>query len=430
MRCVFFFGLLRFGFGLIVNETGVVPPKVMQHYHMTAQFGTQASDQSYNRTFPLMLIKPANGCRNIKNGDDLAGTIVLVLRGVCNYIDKALNVKKYGGLGMVLGNTVNDEPLIWMEGSGDIPFPCVFVTKHTYDSALTDIRNDVVGTVIVTISTIKNVPSPNMQNFPSLMRIITYLLIIFPFVWALLTIKHVCRRNMQASREQRVRKKLIRNIPEILFTKDLLDAHSDDTGGDLTRRGRLTNNNCPICMECFEEQTKIKMLQCEHGFHSECIDPWIVEQSDSCPICRQSVLEKLDTQHLQSCCCCCRCPLWRERNDEELGQPLLETEVEEENYLDVEASVVENPGAGELESNLDRDVSLHRVPQFQEADPVLNANEEDISEVYREVTFEVNVASYEDHRTKSAGGVPDIVKKIVKFEESKYDGRGFRSTDL
>ena len=49
---------------------------------------------------------------------------------------------------------------------------------------------------------------------------------------------------------------------------------------------------CPICIVDFEEGDDIRLLPCEgkHSFHQQCVDPWLLTLSSSCPICRQGAL--------------------------------------------------------------------------------------------------------------------------------------------
>lgn len=49
---------------------------------------------------------------------------------------------------------------------------------------------------------------------------------------------------------------------------------------------------CPICIVEFEEGDDIRLLPCEgkHSFHQQCVDPWLLKLSSSCPICRHGKL--------------------------------------------------------------------------------------------------------------------------------------------
>ncbi len=52
---------------------------------------------------------------------------------------------------------------------------------------------------------------------------------------------------------------------------------------------------CPICIVDFENGDDVRVLPCEgkHRFHQECVDPWLLELSTSCPICRAGKQLKL-----------------------------------------------------------------------------------------------------------------------------------------
>jgi hypothetical protein len=49
---------------------------------------------------------------------------------------------------------------------------------------------------------------------------------------------------------------------------------------------------CPICLIEFEEGDDIRVLPCEkeHVYHKTCIDPWLLDVSSSCPLCRKGTL--------------------------------------------------------------------------------------------------------------------------------------------
>lgn len=48
------------------------------------------------------------------------------------------------------------------------------------------------------------------------------------------------------------------------------------------------NKECPVCLNDFAEQEKVKILPCNHIYHEPCIDPWVIDH-DTCPHCRASI---------------------------------------------------------------------------------------------------------------------------------------------
>lgn len=310
------------GFALVLNETALNPPRLSLFSHMTATFGLQPDDSRYYRESKLVVINPEDGCldsnENINNAEDLRGNIVLVKRGDCEFFKKCWEVAMAGGIACVVGNNEPDDmTLIQMnkkkDESRDLDIPCVFVTEHTYNIAREAVEDDGEGTVYAIIS---HDGEEALPFFPNLMKIVTYLLIVFPAVWALLTIMHFCRRDFLNRRARNERKQRNRRIPEVVFTKELLKSNNEEapegkesevcTGkGSRGPKRQLTNSSCPICLSNFEENTKIKMLPCNHGFHSQCINPWIGDHSDSCPICRTTILDKLPPADRQRTCCPC-----------------------------------------------------------------------------------------------------------------------------
>ncbi|GME65468.1 hypothetical protein GTA08_BOTSDO05255 [Neofusicoccum parvum] len=43
---------------------------------------------------------------------------------------------------------------------------------------------------------------------------------------------------------------------------------------------------CTICTEEFEPGQDVRVLPCDHKFHPACIDPWLLNVSGTCPLCR------------------------------------------------------------------------------------------------------------------------------------------------
>lgn len=57
----------------------------------------------------------------------------------------------------------------------------------------------------------------------------------------------------------------------------------------------IGRETCPICIVDFEDGDDVRVLPCEgkHAFHQTCVDPWLLELSSSCPICRHGTLHTL-----------------------------------------------------------------------------------------------------------------------------------------
>jgi Ring finger domain len=54
-------------------------------------------------------------------------------------------------------------------------------------------------------------------------------------------------------------------------------------------RGEMRFEECSICLERFSEESLLRPLECGHYFHLECIDPWLLNRSNRCPICKQEI---------------------------------------------------------------------------------------------------------------------------------------------
>lgn len=51
----------------------------------------------------------------------------------------------------------------------------------------------------------------------------------------------------------------------------------------------IGHETCPICILDFEPGDDLRVLPCDgrHRFHQACVDPWLLELSSSCPLCRE-----------------------------------------------------------------------------------------------------------------------------------------------
>lgn len=49
---------------------------------------------------------------------------------------------------------------------------------------------------------------------------------------------------------------------------------------------------CHVCLEKFVALDVVRVLKCQHGFHQTCIDKWLTEGQNRCPLCRAVPVER------------------------------------------------------------------------------------------------------------------------------------------
>lgn len=308
--------------GLLLNETMEKPNILSLYYHVTATFGIQSWSPEYVVSAPLVAVEPQDGCSNATNWAELEGAIGIVKRGDCLDFDKAWNVAAAGAVGMIVGNSEPNWLLKMTKAPGedrDVNIPCVFITGWDYDAAIAKISDKPRGSVVATISSLGEYSIEHTWFTLSFPRIASYLLLIMLMIGGLVTVGRFCCRICA----RRPALKKAKGIPEVLYSIELVGG----AGERKWNRRRMTDTKCSICLENFKEQERIKLLPCGHGFHSECIEPWIANHKDSCPICRQTVTDKLGVEYI---CCSCSiscCPHSRvvsEVDPEALGNQALE----------------------------------------------------------------------------------------------------------
>lgn len=71
---------------------------------------------------------------------------------------------------------------------------------------------------------------------------------------------------------------------------DVTNADGTDDSGNL---------GCSICTEDFIQGEEVRVLPCNHKFHPDCVDPWLLNVSGTCPLCRIDLRPK-DAQNAEA----------------------------------------------------------------------------------------------------------------------------------
>jgi hypothetical protein len=183
--------------------------------------------------------------------------------GNCSFDVKVLNAQSAGFAAVIIYNSESDN-LIKMSSNGMVPIliPSVFVGHST-------------GLEISKYFTFVNKTYAIINNDDSDLN---YLLIPFVSVVTICFLVAICifiiklALHCHKVRKNRVPKSALRKIP----TKKYQKTDKYDT--------------CPICLNEYEEGVKIRLLPCEHVYHIECIDKWLLRNNRFCPVCKRRVL--------------------------------------------------------------------------------------------------------------------------------------------
>jgi len=77
---------------------------------------------------------------------------------------------------------------------------------------------------------------------------------------------------------------------EITSSPDRMLPLQHQTLSPLNNDSLSFNAMCSICLEEYEPREKIRVLPCQHMFHTECILPWLTERFPNCPLCKAQII--------------------------------------------------------------------------------------------------------------------------------------------
>ena len=72
--------------------------------------------------------------------------------------------------------------------------------------------------------------------------------------------------------------------PEPVTTETALGAEKVADGQAPTENSAENGLACSVCVDDFVKGQDIRVLPCNHKFHPECIDPWLLNVSGTCPL--------------------------------------------------------------------------------------------------------------------------------------------------
>ncbi|KAJ5598526.1 RING finger domain protein [Penicillium hordei] len=55
----------------------------------------------------------------------------------------------------------------------------------------------------------------------------------------------------------------------------------------------FSNYVCAICLSIIEDGVQVRGLPCDHAFHVDCVDKWLLWRRPCCPVCKASYQKNL-----------------------------------------------------------------------------------------------------------------------------------------
>lgn len=218
------------------------------------------------------------GCHPNVNRSIYAQKVVLAKRGKCSFYTKAVNAQHGGAIAVLIGNNVTTSDELRMvrvggEGGDDVDIVAAFVNGADYVFLRPLALNGTALAEINEVGEIAKWKQPITLMPP----------VVFITVWLMLLALFVCRRVVTRAIIRRSRISHMRHVPTVRYEPL---GEDEEPGEDAL----VINSRCVICMEDFVEGEELKVLPCRHGFHPGCIDPWLADHSDRCPLCNRSML--------------------------------------------------------------------------------------------------------------------------------------------
>ncbi|KAK6963119.1 E3 ubiquitin-protein ligase RNF13 [Biomphalaria glabrata] len=238
----------------------------------TSNFGPSFSDDGLlARVVPA---DPPDGCTPLKPPPNMVLNdsyvwVALISRSInCKFTEKVKNAQLANYSAAIVYNN-NSEELVHMSGDGKgIKIPSTFVGSSTglqLKNKYNYTRQDIIIQIVE-----DNGPIIDFLVWPFVLVIGICFLIGLVYL-----IIKLCKDHLN-KKVNRLSSKHLKKIPVRKFKK----GEYYDT--------------CAICLDEYEEGEKIRVLPCDHVYHTKCIDPWLTKNKKTCPVCKRRVIPGRD----------------------------------------------------------------------------------------------------------------------------------------
>ncbi|XP_037076460.1 E3 ubiquitin-protein ligase RNF13-like [Pollicipes pollicipes] len=222
---------------------------------------------------PLMLSRPLTACGAL-NVSAPTGTgrrwMLLIQRGACTFQEKVARAQDAGFSAAIVFN-INSDAITPMHGDGSkkINIPSFFVGQSN-GIMLTRFTNASIYHLRITSG----------YPFDFSDYLIPFAVVIAVcFVVLVGIMVYRCYADHRRASRHRLPKRILDSLPVQRFDKAV---HTYDT--------------CAICLDDYEDGEQLRILPCNHAYHTKCVDPWLTRSRRVCPVCKQRVRASGDSE--------------------------------------------------------------------------------------------------------------------------------------
>nr|XP_011462255.1 PREDICTED: receptor homology region, transmembrane domain- and RING domain-containing protein 1 [Fragaria vesca subsp. vesca] len=268
------------GFSVLVfvelsSATVVYKPLSMAFADLPAKFAVRVN--SSGACGALANADPLNACSPLRNGrrsnETEKARFALIVRGECTFKDKIQNAQNAGFAAAIVYDDKDGSDLISMMINGEnTTIHAVFVSKATGE-LLKEHAHDEEGECCIFPFAKETAWTVLAISFLSFIVILGILLI------ALFAPRHWLYSQGRNQLPKSVDTKVVEALPCFTFSSARLgECHSEET--------------CAICLENYKDGEILKVLPCQHEFHSSCVDSWLTKWGSCCPVCKHDMRTK------------------------------------------------------------------------------------------------------------------------------------------
>ncbi|TYI01399.1 hypothetical protein ES332_A11G197800v1 [Gossypium tomentosum] len=224
----------------------------------------------------LQVADPSDACTPLRNefGSNKTGPtrFALIIRGNCSFEEKIRKAQSGGFSAAIVYDDQDRGSLVsMMANPTGIKILAVFVSKSAGEF-LKDHAKGEKGECCIYLRPSSKALTIFVICFLSLLVIAAFLVIALMPPRILLNWR---RRNLVKS----VDSKTVEALPCVAFgSARLSQCHAGET--------------CAICLEDYKDGEILKILPCQHDFHSSCVESWLTKWGTFCPVCKHDMVTK------------------------------------------------------------------------------------------------------------------------------------------